>query len=370
MHTISEKTILIPRFSNVKEFILATEKVFTVDLPFADQTIQIKTNTQNFAEKCREHFHANVLEKDSMPEAAVSELSFFQIPSAKYFSDTLERLQFIRVPHDRKKNWVRDTGDNLIICRPPDFILYQEKVSGETYVLFGGMEFLQGKHKNGAANLIKSKGYNSCPYFEMICDHLYILIAQKNNSVCFHGAFVDIGNKTVLLAGQSGQGKSTTALSLVREGATLLSDEIVLFSTSSDDTVWAEGIPIAPRITSDTVIAVSDLEKTLNIETSTKHSVDLAGCAGTLRACKKLKVDCILFLKSPESLRSMEHSITPLDEMEAFKRLNQQLLGYNIPQLNEQRITTMLGLAANSTAYTFTPGTSLTTLLPFLRKTL
>jgi HPr kinase/phosphorylase len=55
----------------------------------------------------------------------------------------------------------------------------------------------------------------------------------SNSPTHFHGVFVEIFGRGVLLTGQSGIGKSEAALALLDRGNYFISDDIVLFKLSS-----------------------------------------------------------------------------------------------------------------------------------------
>jgi len=363
----SEKIIQVPQLSSLKEVLSAEKAVFELYIQFTDTIICLKTNHQDFARKCRDHFRACLLEPEQKPNQ-ITEISLFYLPPSVLCSIPLTDILFTRLRNEQSESWIRVDTDYMIFYQLPDFFTYYEKATGYSFGIFGSMNFLPQTFCK-TSHTRRLKRIDGSTYFSMLCDHLYLLIVLINQAVCFHGALVRLGTRTVLLAGQSGQGKSTTALSLLRDGATLLSDEIVFF-TSSDNGILAEGIPIRPLLVSDASIQLSDLEKTLGNSNKEKYPVDLTGCLGKLGIKKKFPVDAILFFVPPEISGRKQHQLAPLGEMDAFERLTQQVLGYDEPCFARQRLNFLLDLASSSRSYAFTPSSSLVTLSSFLADSL
>ncbi|HET8655592.1 MAG TPA: hypothetical protein VFL93_08780 [Longimicrobiaceae bacterium] len=65
-------------------------------------------------------------------------------------------------------------------------------------------------------------------------------VLRRRGATCLHGAALAVDGRAIVLLGVKGAGKSTTALALVRQGATLLADDItVLSETASGPSVLA-----------------------------------------------------------------------------------------------------------------------------------
>ena len=69
------------------------------------------------------------------------------------------------------------------------------------------------------------------------------LIFLQREICSIHGSALSFNNGCVIISGSSGSGKSTTALSLVKQGFRYLSDDIVILSSDSDFTV-RPGLPL------------------------------------------------------------------------------------------------------------------------------
>ncbi len=63
-----------------------------------------------------------------------------------------------------------------------------------------------------------------------------------------HGSAVALGNRSVLIIGGSGSGKSSLALEMMVRGATLVADDRVVLSAPSDEVVLACPEPICGLI--------------------------------------------------------------------------------------------------------------------------
>ena len=76
---------------------------------------------------------------------------------------------------------------------------------------------------------------------ELLIGPVFSCVASQRGLTCVHAAVVRVGNHTIALAGQSGAGKSTTALALIRRGGTLVSDDVAILSDTDDGIVAAAG---------------------------------------------------------------------------------------------------------------------------------
>ncbi len=67
------------------------------------------------------------------------------------------------------------------------------------------------------------------------------LLLQRRGVLCIHGSALSINGRTITLVGESGAGKSTTAASLIVQGGTLVSDDVVALRPCGDDFVVEPG---------------------------------------------------------------------------------------------------------------------------------
>lgn len=91
---------------------------------------------------------------------------------------------------------------------------------------------------------VGDKSVMQCERFEGVPDQMIrsfflgnciaIILTQRKKLV-LHGSSILIGDKTVLVCGDSGTGKSTTSMELIRRGGRLMSDDISVLDVNSGD---------------------------------------------------------------------------------------------------------------------------------------
>ena len=102
------------------------------------------------------------------------------------------------------------------------------------------------------------------------------LNVQLAPSISIHGVLIDVYGEGVLIMGESGIGKSETALELVKRGHRLVSDDVVEISRVSDITL----VGTAPDITRHFIelrgIGIIDVKTLFGVQSVEKtHSIDL-----------------------------------------------------------------------------------------------
>ena len=65
------------------------------------------------------------------------------------------------------------------------------------------------------------------------------LAMTQRKKIVIHGSTVCLGDKTVLVCGDSGTGKSTTAMALIDEGASLMADDISVIDIDPSGVAYA-----------------------------------------------------------------------------------------------------------------------------------
>lgn len=80
---------------------------------------------------------------------------------------------------------------------------------------------------------------------ELLLGPVFSCVLRQRGLTCVHAAVVRVDGKLIALVGDSGAGKSTTALALVQEGAALVSDDVAVLANTNGRITVACG---APRI--------------------------------------------------------------------------------------------------------------------------
>lgn len=120
------------------------------------------------------------------------------------------------------------------------------------------------------------------------------IIMTQRKKIVLHGSTVAMGDKTVLVCGDSGTGKSTTAMALIGKGGMLLADDISVLDVESDGMVYSyPGFPEQKLCRDAAVDNGFDLDELTYIdENRDKFSVDRRDIFLT----EKRKVDAMISL--------------------------------------------------------------------------
>jgi HprK-related kinase B len=214
----------------VREF----ETPYRLELRFADVSIRVKTNDPEIQTRLASYFRPWVV-SGSPPLAEVT-----LIQSALSLAG-----EFLDVQRDggrRPKEATQEVpGGRLVIKR----------ATGVSIGLWEGGAFAAGDirtHLNQGINLV-----NNC----------YAKIVLRRGHVLLHASAVTREDRTAVLAGPPGAGKSTSALHLVEAGFRCLSNDRVL-AKPLPDMVEALGYPKQPRVNPGTLLGHSRLSTLLD----------------------------------------------------------------------------------------------------------
>ena len=196
----------------------------TLSLRFADVPVRVKTNDLEIRARLASYFRPYVI-ADSSPLAEVS-LIHGSVPLSGEFVDV------VRDGGRRPKEATQDVaGGRLVIKR----------ATGVLIGLWPGGAFAVGDirtHLNQGINLV-----NNC----------YAKVVLRRGHVLLHASAVTRKERTAVLAGPPGAGKSTSALHLVEAGFLCLSNDRVL-ARPMPDMVEALGYPKQPRVNPGTLL--------------------------------------------------------------------------------------------------------------------
>jgi HprK-related kinase B len=205
-------------------FVAQFETPHNLSLRFADVPIRVKTNDPEIAMHLASYFRPFVI-SGATPAAEVT-LIQGSIPIAGDFVDV------VRDGGRRPKEATRDVpGGRLVLKR----------ATGVLIGLWPGGAFAVGDirtHLNQGINLV-----NNC----------YATVVLRRGHVLLHASAVTRKERTAVLAGPPGAGKSTSALHLVEAGFRCLSNDRVM-AKPRRDMVEALGYPKQPRVNPGTLI--------------------------------------------------------------------------------------------------------------------
>ena len=165
-------------------------------------------------------------------------------------------------------------------------------------------EMLQAAKENGVAVL---QGRNSTS--SLSGDMSWYLNSQLAERTSVHGVLVDIYGMGVLIQGDSGIGKSETALELVKRGHRLVADDRVDVYAKDEGTLWGEPAEILLHLLEIRGVGIIDV-MSLYGASAVRDSSQVHDCAYVL------------------SILKMTRSLTVLEI--AMKRLNYRALRFHV----------------------------------------
>jgi HprK-related kinase B len=215
----------------VREF----ETPYRLALSFADVSIGVKTNDLEIHARLAEYFRPYVVDESSRPLAEVTLIQGTLALSG----------EFVDVQRDggrRPKEATQEVGGGRLVIK---------RATGVSIGLWAGGAFAAGDirtHLNQGINLV-----NNC----------YAKVVLGRGHVLLHASAVTRKDRTAVLAGPPGAGKSTSALHLVEAGFRCLSNDRVL-AKPLPDVVEALGYPKQPRVNPGTLLGHSRLSTLLD----------------------------------------------------------------------------------------------------------
>jgi len=195
-----------------------------------------------------------------------------------------------------------------------------------------------------------------------IANIVRVLTVRAQGHTCLHAATVTLGERGVLLMGPSGSGKTTTALSLLRGGFEMFSDEHSVLNTGTGGTL-VTGFRSAPRILDGARYTLAQLERTL--ETRGMHKTPVAvprarrGSQSTW-----LRPAAMLFLRIRPG---GDHSVRSISAEEAFVRVMKQVLDPTNVFRQEEQAQAVIRLVEGCPAHELALGNNLASLPEFVR---
>ena len=159
----------------------------------------------------------------------------------------------------------------------------------------------------------------------MVADIAKGAYACRAGVYCLHAALLERDGKGVLVVGESGAGKTTTALALGRAGFTLMTDDIVFLSIDKKGDVNASGLLMSPNFVGEPPNCLEDLEATLGQSGCDKRTVNLDRYRIPVNANSVVKPELVLLLEKHEN-RTAEHEFLEVDWNDALVSIMNQVM--------------------------------------------
>jgi hypothetical protein len=250
------------------------------------------------------------------------------------------------------------TDVRLLVSLPPP----RPAAPGEQPLRFRAKKNEIDPAASGVMAKMKMGGRRSVQMDEIV-DLVRVMTVRAQGHYCLHAATLALDDRGIILMGPSGCGKTTTALSLLRGGFILLSDEHSALNATENE-ILLTGFRSAPRVRGMTPAGLDDLEKTLQFFGEDKRPVsvpEMKAVSGT----PWLRRALMLFLRIGPG--ASEHRIERLSQKDAFVRVMEQVLDPTNVFRKAEQSQAIIRLIEQSPAYELVLGSNLASIPELVR---
>lgn len=148
------------------------------------------------------------------------------------------------------------------------------------------------------------------------------LAMTQRKKIVLHGSTLRMGDKTVLVCGDSGTGKSTTAMALIDKGALLMADDISVIDIDHDGTAYAYPAFPEQKLCRDAVVS-----RGLNVDELRyidEERDKFSYLRNDIFVNEKQKVDCMisLHLSSSRQGKAESDNGVMINEIDGGEKVN------------------------------------------------
>ena len=231
----------------------------------------------------------------------------------------------LNVSHSTEEaEYFRWSDGEAVIIHDSFALLVPDSPASDISLLASNRQFTDRKKTTG-----RLSHHSDDPEFRIdwsiISDLVKGIYAYRTQTYCLHAALLENNGKGVLLVGESGAGKTTSALALARAGFTLMSDDMVFAEVDSQNTVHATGLLMSPNFVGQAPDRLDDLEQTLEQDVIGKTAVNLEQYQLSLSSRASVKPELVLLLEKPAS-RSDHHLFSEIDDSAALAAIMSEIV--------------------------------------------
>jgi hypothetical protein len=288
-----------------------------LDLPFGaldiqcDNEVAIGELTRTF----RHYLHTSSSSGAvySLNIQAVEEQDWCKLKPCLSVSHSTEEAEYFR--------W---SDGEAVIIHDAFALLVPDSPDAEIFLLVENRQFTDRNEATGRLSLL-SNDPDFLIDWSIISDLAKGIYAYRTQTYCLHAALLESNGKGILLVGESGAGKTTSALTLARAGFTLMSDDLVFVEVDSQNAVHATGLLMSPNFVGQGPDCLDDLERTLEQNVTGKTAVNLEQYQVSLSSRTSVIPELVLLLEKPAS-RSDQHLFSEIDDTAAVAAIMNEII--------------------------------------------
>jgi hypothetical protein len=224
-------------------------------------------------------------------EAALKRLQSYRVESPGHakvhetiFNVTcLDSVTEIDLPEDWRQ--CRGTGVGSVYMSPyqRESTKLEHLIWGEQECLYRPSDILASFNRIAPVEVLIAKSkrsknpsdYQATISSDILLDLIQAMYARLNNFFTFHAAYMGLEDKGVLIAGNSGCGKTTTAATLLHSGFTMFSDDMTLIRSGNNGVLQATGWLMPPRFIGIAAPSLDAIEETIIPKKKRNHQVKM-----------------------------------------------------------------------------------------------
>jgi hypothetical protein len=371
--------------NNNSEMVPSLNQCIDFDID-SSNTLTINSNDVGFIKAVSKRLHCYISQKGPLKGTQPTIINVHYIDSASdivlpkgWQDDHVQTLSSVYMsPHQREKTKLTHLkwGHHECLYRPTDCLIsFSQHAKAPVEIL------LVRLHPEDATKEKRNPTINS----DILLDLIQAMYARVNNLYAFHTAYLGFQDKGIIIGGNSGCGKTTTAITLLRSGFSLFSDDMTLLRRHENGGIQGTGWLMPPRFVLKRPSSLDAIEETIipkkersqevrmkilpvpedpnesTVDFELKKAVTLPESVSRQTKGRWIKPAAIVFLKQHEQ-EGKGHELFALDSQEGLTTIMSLALDPTHASRREEQIDIVLDLIKQCNVYRLVLGSNICSL--------